>query len=249
MKTKISDKKPAPLWVPTKYSNLFRYLPSGTIFARFKIRGKQVRKSLGTPDLELAKNKLIELERHERAVVADRRKGKMLFGEAVEEYFASRKCDPTLKPATKAYDDQRAKALYESWPELAGLDIRRINRDDCERWAAKFATEYSPSTYNHTISLLKHAFATAEERGVRYDNPARCLKRQGERPKKLMLPTCKQFEAFVTEIEQGGSGKSAPCANLVRFLAFSGCRKNEAANVVWSDVDLEKGTIRIQVPS
>jgi hypothetical protein len=36
------------LWQPTKYQHLFRYIPSGTIFARFKIRGKQVRKSLKT---------------------------------------------------------------------------------------------------------------------------------------------------------------------------------------------------------
>jgi hypothetical protein len=73
-------------------------VPSGTIFARFKIRGKQVRKSLNTPNLELAKNKLAELERNERTIAADRRRGKMLFGEALDEHLQSRRCDPTLKP-------------------------------------------------------------------------------------------------------------------------------------------------------
>lgn len=43
-------------WKSTSYSNLFRFAPSGTIFARFKVRGKQVRRSLG--DVELAKNRL-----------------------------------------------------------------------------------------------------------------------------------------------------------------------------------------------
>lgn len=225
--------------------NLFRYVPSGTIFARFKIRGKQVRKSLKTPNLELAKNKLAELERNERAIAHERRRGKMLFGEALTEHLKSRKCDATLKPGTKAYDDQRTKALFKSWPGLGNLDIRRISREDCQRWAGEFAKEYSPTTYNHTISLVKLAFETAVERGTRYDNPAKCLKRQAQRPKKLTLPTCAQFEAFVEEIGQGGSGKSQPCANLVRFLAFSGLRKGEAANVVWSDVQFDKGVIRI----
>ena len=32
-------------WEPTRYQKLFRYVPSGTIFARFKIAGKQVRSS------------------------------------------------------------------------------------------------------------------------------------------------------------------------------------------------------------
>ncbi len=88
---------------------------------------------------------------------------------------------------------------------------------ECERWAGKFAQEYAPTTYNHSLALVKHAFDQAVEAGVRYDNPAKSLKRQTERPKKLTLPTYAQFAAFVNEIEHGGSGKSKPCATLVRF--------------------------------
>jgi len=233
------------LWQATRYANLFRYEPSGMIFARFKIHGKQLRKSLKTTNLELAKSKLAELERNERAIAHERRRGKMLFGEALDEHLLSRKCDPTTKPSTKAYDDQRTKALYLSWPGLKDLDVRRICREDCERWAKEFSEAYAATTFNHTISLMKHAFERAMERGVRYDNPAKSLKRQGERPKKLILPSCSQFDAFVKEIESGGSGKSEPCANLVCFLAFSGLRKGEAAGVHWQDLDFAKGTIRI----
>jgi hypothetical protein len=56
------------VWKKTGCQKLFRYVPSGTIFARFKIRGKQVKKSLKTPNFELAKSKLAELERSERAI-------------------------------------------------------------------------------------------------------------------------------------------------------------------------------------
>jgi integrase len=71
------------------------------------------------------------------------------------------------------------------------------------------------------------------------------LERSQERPKRLSLPSTDQFEAFVNEIEHSGSGKSKPCANLVRFLAFSGCRKMEAARITWADVDFESGRIRV----
>ena len=60
--------KKESVWERTRYQHLFRYVPSGTIFAWFKIAGKQVRKSLKTKNQELAKSKLAELERNERAV-------------------------------------------------------------------------------------------------------------------------------------------------------------------------------------
>jgi integrase len=233
------------VWEPTRYQNLFRYVPSGAIFARLKISGKQVRRSLKTTDPELAKRKLVELERHERAVAQDRRRGKMLFGEALEEWLKSRRCDPSLAPSTKDYDDQRAKALLQSWPGLETLDIRRIKKEDCEQWAAGFAEQYGATTYNHTISIVKHALERAVERGVIHHNPSRSLKRQAERSKKLTLPTQEQFDAFVKEIESGGSGKSKPCADLVRFLGFGGFRKMEATYVTLADLDFDSGTIRV----
>ena len=244
--TKAKQKiEAASVWQRTQFQRLFRFVPSGMIFARFKIRGKQVPKSLGTPDLALARRKLIELEHNEMSIAHERRRGKMLFGEALEEYIKSRRCDPTIKSTTQSYFDQRTKALYESWPGLKDLDLRRISKEDCQTWAGEFSETYAASTYNHTISLVKHAFETAIERGVRYDNPAHGLKRQAQRPKKLTLPTRTQFEVFLNEIDQGGSGKSKPCADLVRFLAFSGARKGEAACVTWADIDFDKGTIRI----
>src|SRR5436309_2231760 len=45
-------------WESTRHQNLVRYVPSGTIFARFKIRGKQVRRSLETKNLEFVAVKM-----------------------------------------------------------------------------------------------------------------------------------------------------------------------------------------------
>jgi len=232
-------------WESTRYQNLVRYVPSGTIFARFKIRGKQVRRSLETTNLELAKRKLVELERNERAIQDDRRRGKILFGEALDEYLQTRKRDATLKSRTKAYDEQQVVALLKTWPGLRELDIKRISKEDCEWWAATFAEKYAPSAYNHTLAILKHTLERAIERGVCYDNPAKKLKRQAERPKKVTLPTPDQFTAFIKEIESGGSGKSKPCADPVKFLAYSGCRKMEAANVTWADINFDTGKLHI----
>jgi len=115
-------------WETTRYPNLFRYISSGTIFARFKNRGKQVRRSLETRNLELAKRKLVELERNERAVEDDRRRGKMMFGEALDEYLQTRKRDATLKPRTKSYDEQQVVALLKTWTGLRDQDTHEAKR-------------------------------------------------------------------------------------------------------------------------
>ena len=57
--------------------------------------------SLKTSNLELAMSKLAELERNERAVAEYRKRGKMLFREALEEYLESVRCDAALKPRTR----------------------------------------------------------------------------------------------------------------------------------------------------
>lgn len=110
--------KKQSVWERTRYQHLFRYVPSGTIFAWFKIAGKPVRRSLKTTNLELAKSKLAELERNERAIAEDRRRGKMAFGEALDEYIQGRRRDATLKPRTKDYDEQQVVALLKTWPGL-----------------------------------------------------------------------------------------------------------------------------------
>ena len=82
--------------------------------------------------------------------------------------------------------------------------------------------------------------------GSRYDNPARFIKRLSERPKRLTLPEPEKFTEFVAAVENGGGGFSKRCAELVRFLAFGGFRKNEAASITWADCDFDKGEIVVR---
>lgn len=244
MKTQLQ-----PVWQKSQYANLIRYVPSGTYYARIRIRGKLLWKSLKTDLISVAKLRLTDLEKAERQTIENKDalgNGKMTLGQATEILRQRIQGDASLKPRTKEYYNQRIAALLKSWPGLAELELRRITKPDCLSWAARSGVEMSPTTYNHTISILRGIIEVGVECGARYDNPARFIKRVSERPKKLRLPDFDEFLAFVGEVESSGSGFSEPCAELVRFLAFGGFRKMEASFITWADCDFTKGKIVVR---
>ena len=238
-----------PIWQKSQSTNLIRYVPSGTYYARIRIRGKLLRKSLNTNLISVAKLRLTDLEKAERQAGENQDalgNGKMIFGQAVDVFRQRIQGDASLKPRTKEYYEQRIVALLRSWPGLAEMELRRITKTDCLGWASRIGAAVSPTAYNHTISILRGIIELGVECGARYDNPARFIKRVGERRKKLPLPDFDQFLAFVAEVESSGSGFSGPCAELVRFLAFGGFRKMEASFITWGDCDFTKGKIVVR---
>jgi hypothetical protein len=52
--------------VKTQHANLIRYVPSGKYFARIRVRGKLIPKTLKTTQVSVAKLRLADLEKDER---------------------------------------------------------------------------------------------------------------------------------------------------------------------------------------
>jgi len=237
------------LWTKAPFTNLIRYEPSGVYFARVRVQGKLVRRSLNTPVLSVAKLRLGDFEKAQRQTAerkTDASQGKMLFSEAVKALRSRIEGDANLKPRSRSYYEQRLTALLKSWPALEQKDVRTISKSDCLDWAARFARETCGTAFNNTVSVLRRALDIAVELGVRYDNPATAIKRVSVRVKRLTLPGFAQFTQFVQAIESAGGRDSRHCADLVRFLAFGGFRLGEAANITWADCNFTKGEITVR---
>jgi hypothetical protein len=107
------------LWEKTNVQNLFRYRPSGTYFARFKIGDKPIRQSLETTVFSVAKQRLPEKmreyrSRHESAkAFAD---GKMTVGDAAQVYLLKVRASASLKPRSKDYREMILGFIERSWP-------------------------------------------------------------------------------------------------------------------------------------
>ena len=150
-----------------------------------------------------------------------------------------------LKPATKEYRHKTVKYLLRSWPELEGRIPAKVTEAECKEWAKRYHQEFSETLYNNTVDSFRHIFDIAIGRGLIARNPALSVAKVKVPQKKLDLPTTEKFKAIVKSIRESGSATSQGNGDLVEFLAYSGCRINEAARVRWVDVDHEKGRIWI----
>lgn len=232
-------------WEPTRTPNLLRNRSSGVYYARFRIDGKLVWRTLETDVYTTAKLKLPDKIEEERKLVAAG-DGQITFEQAAKVYLERIHRDPGLKVRTKEYHEQRLSALVESWDGLERRKLRSVTKDECLQWASLFAADYSPTSFNHTLGILRAIFEIGIERGARYDNPAKAVDRLGEKPKVLCLPEPGQFQSFIAEIESGGGRDSRNCADLVRFLAYGGFRITEAKFVTWADCDFKRGQIVVR---
>ena len=223
-----------------KVPNLLQYVIAGTYYARCKVSGKPVRASLETDVFSVAKlrlpDKLKELRKPKAEVGT--------FADGRLQFERQTKCDHTLAELSKAYRLRCVKSLLRSWPELDAKKVDSVAEADCRQWAQRYAEKYAPQFFNNTLNVFRQILALA---GLGRDaNPAFKIKRLGVRPKPLELPTTEQFEQLLTVIETSGAAQAKDCADLVRFLSFTGCRVTEMKQAHWQDVDWQRNEITIQ---
>lgn len=147
-----------PLWESTTVQNLFRYGPSGTYFARFKVGGKPIRQSLETTVFSVAKQRLPDRirdyrSRHESVrAFAD---GKMTVADAAEVYLRKVRASVSLKPRSKAYREMMMDFIRRSWPSLLETDVRKVSERDCENWLTRYQQRNAPTVVNNSIGTLR----------------------------------------------------------------------------------------------
>lgn len=113
--------------------NLVRYRPARTYFARFKVCGKPVWKSLGTAVFSVAKQRLPETIREHRAKFESATAfatGKMTVGNAAQVYLEKIRASVSLKPRSKGYREMMVDFIQRSWPALFDMDVRKVSESE-----------------------------------------------------------------------------------------------------------------------
>ena len=244
----MKPRKSTKTWQKTRKPNLLRH-KSGRYYARAFAGGKEVWKALKTSHYSVAEAKLAEFLKEHRERVSNGNgevSGKMTFGEALKIHQQSQADNLTIKSTTRHYWNQIFVALLKSWSGLGDREIRRVTKTDCKEWARAFRKVASPTRYNNTLGGLRHVFEVAKDAGIIYSNPAEELERVPVRAKQLTLPGGDRFLQLVDAVEQAGAWCSRDCADFLRGLAFTGCRKGEANQITWRDMDFDAGEIVVR---
>ncbi len=171
----------------------------------------------------------------------------MVVGDCVGLFRQRLDGQQNIKEGAKVYRRKCLEALLKSWPTLEKTAVGKISKDQCLEWAREFSSNYSASVYNNTVGTLRMVLDIAVEKGARANNPAKAITKRRIQLRELRLPEAAKFQEFLKSIETAGAGVSHHCADLVRFLAYGGFRKTEAANISWADCDLVAGQIRVRI--
>ncbi len=130
-------------------------------------------------------------------------------------------------------------------PFFNGRLVRAIGAKEAEAWKIKRGSTISARTWNIEVETLKQIFSYAKDTlRIVLDNPADILKRKKEPKTEIVTPSKEQFRALVNEL-RSGHRSTGEAADLVEFLAYSGCRVAEARSVRWRDINRELGTVLI----
>ncbi len=208
-------------------------------FAIIKVSGKQIKRSLKTDDVKLAKRRLAEL-RAKTGRLHGRGKGNVRFEEFADTWLESIKSG--MKP--KSWDRRRV-ALVGLRPFFKGVLMKSVEYSQIDEWRRKRGGNLSARSHNIELETLKIIFRSACERGILLDNDADKFKRRKQPKGTPEIPSRQDFFTLVAGLRGAPKAVASGAADMVEFLAYSGMRVGEAREVKLRDINFENRTLLI----
>ena len=116
---------------------------------------------------------------------------------------------------------------------------RKLEIIDLPKNASKRENEISFRSINMEIGTLSNFFNYCIEKGHTNNNPALKIKKLNELSRLKTLS-----DEDISKLINGATNKLSK--DLISFLIYTGCRKGEALNLKWDDVDLNNNVIAIK---
>jgi integrase len=212
---------------------LYRYPSNGVYYARIKIDGKEIKRSLGTTDRALARRKLSTLKDELRQI--DRSQGRVTLADLCDRYL---KTVQHQKPKTVERKTFIIGRIKTDWPTGKLTQVGKIKPSDVDLWLSRY--HFGPASRNLHISCVKELFSLAVRDRIITESPAAHL-HSAKREKPIRLtPTFEQFRAIIADVRaQVFNADAQDSADFLEFLGLAGLGQAEAGSLTRADVDLE----------
>ena len=142
-----------------------------------------------------------------------------------------------VRPVTLVNYEAAARIWSE---EFGDLPVEEITRAHVEELVSRYAEDgRSKARISYLLMVCRSVFEEALEEGYVVRNPARRVSTRGVDPKE-------RHSISVEEIDKIRSEISGTWMEAAWLLTLAGLRRSELLGLLWSDVDLEAGILRIE---
>ena len=243
-------------------TNLVRDIKSDVYYARVRVNGKLVWRSLETTvrsvaDLRLPA-KLSEIRAGRKDVTPN-----VTLGECAATYLKRKeergyrrrnrqgveqaKSKP-LKERSMDYRRETVDALRKLWDGFEEQMACMVTESMCHAFADRLRSKktarnkpYSATRFNGVIQSLRGILDIAVENGALASNPSLGVSFAEVKPSDKPIPTREQMTEILRLLDANPQRRFARLS--VRAMAFTGLRPNEARHLTKADVDLAAGTL------
>ena len=227
-----------------------RIYKRGQVFwCEFRLDNKHYQYSCKTKDKETAQEIASAIYAdtiRDRFNIPIKNAGKYTFKEVFTEYIGSQ----TVSFATKELRTHMSKHFL---PVFNNSDIKNISVADLEKYqlirklevlsmpknTGKREQDISFRLVNIEIATLYNLFSFCIKKGYFDKNPCAGIKKLNELSRLKTLS-----DSDIEKLISGSTNKLTK--DLITFLIYTGCRKGEALNLKWDDVDLQNDVIAIK---
>jgi len=221
--------------------NLCRYSSNGIYYARFRINGKLIHRSLNTTDREFAKRLL--KEEISKAGRIDQKLATTPLSELLRLY--EERLDQ-YAPKTVATRKSILKIFKETWKFGFDVPVKKISTGQIELWLASRRAKMKNATYNEYARFVRHVFGLGVKLRVLSSSPAAEIKGLRVEAPLRTTPTWDQFQAIVANIRsQKFSDTAEDSADLVEFMGLAGGGTAECANLKGEHIDFASNRITL----
>jgi integrase len=217
--------------------SLYRYSSNRVYYARIKVDGKEIKRSLRTTDPTLARRSLAALKDELRQT--DRSQGRVTLTELADRYLETIRHQ---KPKTVERKNYIIRRVKQDWPSGALTQITRIRPSDVDLWLSRY--HFGSASRNLFISCIKEVFDLAMRDRIIAVSPAGHL-RYAKREKPIRpTPTYEEFKAIIADVRgQPFNADAQDSADFLEFLGLAGLGQAEASSLTRADVDFDAGRL------
>ena len=247
-------KKQRKVWEPTKEPGLFRYRPKGTYYSRTEIGGTSKRKRQdGDFSAAVEKHRCWIRNIRREAELAESQKpttkSLRTWADWTGEFLNRINADPDIGIETRGYYAERVVGIRRTWPEIPGMGLRELTKDNISAYLAKVGETLSEDTIRGNLLVLRRVCKLAVSEHYLTVNPCDGIK--GPAARRKLAHSAKhdispaKFDEVLSTMRARKGGSSVKAADLAELLACTGARISEARTLFWKDINWEKRLVGI----